>query len=479
MASSNNGGSSECSEISSSSSSTISTANSSIEFLPDGATAIKWVPFDNICSAVREAYVHTYVQSRWPDDPAAKLVTDIRFDPKKGSFAFSMNLALGDLANYMMCPKLREIINGGGGGYHISVEYILYSVLLTLHRLHSGGILHRDVKPGNILLVRASPDDPFAEHGVSIVLADYGNSSVVYGRDASRKQYTCQICTRRYAPPEDKSGLNTGYSFDIFSAAAMTIDYITDHSLQKPASVAAARSIRDAAWYRRPPKHPEEFAVILEAMLSPNPAARPSAWDLLQHPYFSEYRYMLRHNDCPMPPPPPGPSSDDIIMDDAPPPSPPQEEEGTLGHLLAHCVQEISLNATTHATALAVIRLVAKQYPGLLAKQKKQRSNFSGSGCGGSGFVRMSYYITKKQAQWFVAILLLVSMYTECEPCDYDHTVYLVARYMDTYNPSGLYKKPNSTAFSFATCSQLVIRILQVELRYTVPLVHGKTDYYM
>lgn len=449
-------GSSEHSEVggssaTGSSSSTISTANSSIEFLSDGATAIKWVPFDNICSAVREAYVHTYMQSRWPDDPVAKLVTDIRFDPKKGSFAFFMNLALGDLANYMLCSGLRERVSDMGC---ISVEYILYSVLLTLHKLHSGGILHRDVKPGNVLLVRAHPDDPFAEHGVSVVLADYGNSSVVYGRDASRKQYTCQICTRRYAPPEDKTGLNMGHSFDIFSAAAMAIDYITDHSLQKPASVSAARQIRDGgSCCRRPPKHPEEFAAILEAMLAANPDARPSAWDLLQHPYFSEYRYMLRHNDCPIPDSNVGPIFE---MEDA---SPPLPEEGTLGHLLAHCVQEMDLNITTHATTLAVIRLVAKQYPGLLAKQKQR-----------GGTRSPSYYITKKQAQWFVAIMLLVSMYTECEPCDYDHTVYIVARYMDAYIPSNLYKKPNSTAFSFTTCSQLIIRILQVELGYTIPL---------
>ncbi|KAH8591164.1 hypothetical protein B0O99DRAFT_520110 [Bisporella sp. PMI_857] len=177
-----------------------------------------------------------------------------------------------------------------------------------LDYLHRRGVLHRDIKAANILV---SSDG-------QLKLADFGLARFY----AKRRQldYTNRVITIWYRSPELLLGeTQYGPAVDIWSAACVLVEIFTRHAifpgdggeisqLDKIYAILGTPSkmdwpgLVDMAWFEllRPSvKRPNVFAEkyknkvtpaayeLLEAMFQYDPIKRPSAGDVLEHPYFT------------------------------------------------------------------------------------------------------------------------------------------------------------------------------------------------
>lgn len=174
--------------------------------------------------------------------------------------------------------------------------------------LHRRGVLHRDIKAANILVSKS---------GV-LKLADFGLARFFNKR--RQGEYTNRVVTIWYRCPELLFGeTQYGPAVDIWSAACVLVEIFTRHAifpgdggeinqLVKIYDVLGTPSrntwpkIVDLQWFEllRPIervantfaqkyKHrvtPEGYN-LLEAMFAWDPESRPSASDVLEHPYFT------------------------------------------------------------------------------------------------------------------------------------------------------------------------------------------------
>ncbi|KAI4729742.1 Pkinase-domain-containing protein [Aureobasidium sp. EXF-10728] len=179
-----------------------------------------------------------------------------------------------------------------------------------LDYLHKRGVLHRDIKAANILVSRNG----------ELKLADFGLARF-YNKNAKRKQdYTNRVITIWYRSPELLLGeTQYGPAVDIWSAACVLVEIFTKHAifpgdggeinqLDKIYNVLGTPSrsnwpgIVDLAWYEllRPAqkvsstfaeKYQERVSPaafdLLSAMFVFDPDTRPTASDVLEHPYFT------------------------------------------------------------------------------------------------------------------------------------------------------------------------------------------------
>ncbi|CAK1366131.1 unnamed protein product [Cercospora beticola] len=177
-----------------------------------------------------------------------------------------------------------------------------------LDYLHRRGVLHRDIKAANILISKTG----------ELKLADFGLARFYQKRQ--KQDYTNRVITIWYRSPELLLGeTQYGPAVDIWSAACVLVEIFTRHAifpgdgseihqLDKIYNVLGTPSrsewpgITELQWYEllRPTQRvqstfadkyrervsPEAFE-LLQAMFLYDPANRPTAADVLEHPYFT------------------------------------------------------------------------------------------------------------------------------------------------------------------------------------------------
>lgn len=177
-----------------------------------------------------------------------------------------------------------------------------------LDYLHHRGVLHRDIKAANILV----------SNDGQLKLADFGLARFY----AKRRQldYTNRVITIWYRSPELLLGeTQYGAAVDIWSAACVLMEIFTRHAifpgdggeisqLEKIYNVLGTPNtqdwpgLKDMQWFellrptaRRPNSFAEKYKDkvtpaafdLLQAIFQYDPAKRPTAGDVLEHPYFA------------------------------------------------------------------------------------------------------------------------------------------------------------------------------------------------
>ncbi|KAF1809643.1 Pkinase-domain-containing protein [Eremomyces bilateralis CBS 781.70] len=178
-----------------------------------------------------------------------------------------------------------------------------------LDYLHHRGVLHRDIKAANILVSNSG----------QLKIADFGLAR--FYSKVRRLDYTNRVITIWYRSPELLFGeTQYGPAVDIWSAACVLVEIFTNYAifpgdgtelnqLQKIYDVLGAPTLeqwpgmRDTAWYEllinackprastfeskyRDKLTPAAYE-LLTSMLDYDPANRPTANDVLEHPYFT------------------------------------------------------------------------------------------------------------------------------------------------------------------------------------------------
>lgn len=138
----------------------------------------------------------------------------------------------------------------------------------ALRRVHAAGVLHRDVKPGNVLL---GP-------GRRVVLTDFGIAALQDAQGLT--QAGTVIGSPEYLPPERATGRDPGPASDWWSLGATLCTALTGHSPFARPTIAATLL---AVVYEEPelPGPDCPLTPLLRGLLAKDPALRPDADEIV------------------------------------------------------------------------------------------------------------------------------------------------------------------------------------------------------
>lgn len=167
--------------------------------------------------------------------------------------------------------SLEEKISGQGSVPESEVLEIAYDVSLGLRAAFQAGLIHRDIKPGNVLLTREG----------SAKLVDFGLALAHGGEDEVEDIWA----TPFYVPPEKLDGEPDDFRGDIYSLGAALFHAVAGRPPfeANTASMAELKEIkaktlhlRDAAPHASP-----KLARLIDKMMAYKPAARHQSYDEL------------------------------------------------------------------------------------------------------------------------------------------------------------------------------------------------------
>jgi eukaryotic-like serine/threonine-protein kinase len=193
---------------------------------------------------------------------------------------------------YVDGPTLRHIVAHHGPMDIVRAAHYIRQAALALHHVHQAGIVHRDVKPGNLLLSRT---------GV-VKLFDFGLSRFLGDETNVLTQQDIALGTADYIAPEqarDSHGVEI--AADIYSLGGTFYHILTGRAPFEEGTLAekllwqqtrlppALRSLR--------PEVPAELAAVVERMMAKEPSERyPSGAAVMEA--------VAPWTETPIPPPP-------------------------------------------------------------------------------------------------------------------------------------------------------------------------------
>lgn len=160
---------------------------------------------------------------------------------------------------------LTEVIRQSGGVPPEQVRWILGQAALALAAAHDSGLVHRDVKPGNIIV---TPEGAAKLTDFGIARAGEGNGHTLTGE---------VLGTPDYISPEQALGEKATTASDIYALGVVGHEMLVGSKpFDMGAPVATALAHVNDVPPPLPDSVPADLRTVIEACLSKTPADRPS-----------------------------------------------------------------------------------------------------------------------------------------------------------------------------------------------------------
>jgi tRNA A-37 threonylcarbamoyl transferase component Bud32 len=175
-------------------------------------------------------------------------------------------------------PSLKAHLERLGRLPVVDVRRILSEAGTALAAAHRAGIVHRDIKPDNMLLDGAE---------LRVLVTDFGIAKALGGTSQTLTQTGVVIGTPQYMSPEQASGEKTDARSDMYSLGVVAYQMLTGE-LPFEAATVAALLVKQLAGdapsvLRKRPDCPSDLAAAVSRCLARDPAQRWASVDDFRH----------------------------------------------------------------------------------------------------------------------------------------------------------------------------------------------------